>query len=77
MLAPTKKQQPKAFSNGRYLLEPRVLAPPQAISARSLKMLNKSAAQFEKRTGIRRSCDLITLHDIRRGRYTFRPQQFL
>jgi hypothetical protein len=38
----------KTLSNGCYLLEPRVLVPPQAISARSLKMLEKSAANFKK-----------------------------
>ena len=38
----------KAFSNGCYLLEPRVLVPPQAVSARSLKMLDKSVANLKK-----------------------------
>lgn len=38
----------KAFSNGCYLLEPRVLVPPQAISTRSLRMLDKSVAHLKK-----------------------------
>lgn len=39
----TKYFHVKAFSNGSYVLEPRVLVPPQALSARTLKMLKKSA----------------------------------
>jgi hypothetical protein len=46
--AKTKYFHVKALSNGCYLLEPRVLVPPQAISARSLKMLDKSVAQLKK-----------------------------
>jgi hypothetical protein len=46
--AKTKYFHVKALSNGCYLLEPRVLVPPEAISARSLKMLAKSAANFKK-----------------------------
>jgi hypothetical protein len=38
----------KALSNGCFLLEPRVLVAPQAISARSLKMLHKSASNLKK-----------------------------
>ena len=38
----------KALSNGCYLLEPRVLVPPQAISSRSLKMLDQSVAHLKK-----------------------------
>ena len=38
----------RAFSNGAYVLEPRVLVPPHAISARSLKMLDASAANLKK-----------------------------
>ena len=46
--AKTKYFHVKAFSNGCYLLEPRVLVPPQAISSRSLKMLGKSVASLKK-----------------------------
>src|SRR6266566_9731166 len=46
--AKTKYFHVKALSNGSYLLEPRVLVPPQAISARSLKMLGKSVASLKK-----------------------------
>ena len=38
----------KAFANGSYLLEPRVLVPPQAVSARTLKMLDQSVAQLQR-----------------------------
>ena len=38
----------RALSNGAYVLEPRVLVPPHAISARSLKMLDQSAANLKK-----------------------------
>jgi hypothetical protein len=38
----------QALSNGCYVLSPRVLVPPQAVSARSLKMLDKSAASLKK-----------------------------
>jgi hypothetical protein len=44
----TKYFNVKAFSDGCFLLEPRVLVPPQAISARSLKMLDKSMANLKK-----------------------------
>ena len=46
--ARTKYFHVKALSNGTYLLEPRGLVPPQAISARSLKMLDKAAANLKK-----------------------------
>jgi hypothetical protein len=46
--AKTKYFHVKALSNGCYLLEPRVLVSPQAISARSLKMLDKSVANLKK-----------------------------
>jgi hypothetical protein len=46
--AKTKYFHVKALSNGCFLLEPRVLVPPQAISSRTLKMLDKSAANFKK-----------------------------
>jgi hypothetical protein len=42
--AKTKYFHVQALSNGSYLLEPRVLVPPQAVSTRSLKMLDKSVA---------------------------------
>ena len=38
----------KAFANGSYLLEPRVLVPPQAVSPRTLKMLDRSVAQLQR-----------------------------
>ena len=38
----------KALSNGCFLLEPRVLVSPRAISARSLKMLDKSVANLKR-----------------------------
>ena len=46
--AKTKYFHVKAFSNGAYLLEPRVLVPPEAISARTMKMLDKSIANLKK-----------------------------
>src|ERR1019366_6038827 len=46
--AKTKYFHVKALSNGCFLLEPHVLVPPQAISARSLKMLDKSVASLKK-----------------------------
>ena len=46
--AATKYFHVKAFSNGCYLLEPRVLVAPGIISARSLKMLDKAAAQLKQ-----------------------------
>ena len=46
--AKTKYFHVKALSNGAYVLEPRVLVPPHAISARSLKMLDKSVANLKK-----------------------------
>jgi hypothetical protein len=47
--AKTKYFHVQVLSNGSYLLEPRVLVPPQAVSARSLKMLDKSVASLKKR----------------------------
>ena len=38
----------KTLSNGAYLLEPRVLVPPDAIPAKTLKMLDRSAANLKK-----------------------------
>ena len=46
--AKTKYFHVKALSNGNYLLEPRVLVPLRAISARTLKMLDKSATNLKK-----------------------------
>jgi hypothetical protein len=46
--AKTKYFHVKALSNGCFYLEPRVLVSPQAISARSLKMLDKSVANLKK-----------------------------
>jgi hypothetical protein len=46
--AKTKYFHVKALSNGAYILEPRVLVPPAAISVRSLKMLDKSVANLKK-----------------------------
>jgi hypothetical protein len=46
--AKTKYFHVKALSNGCFYLEPRVLVSPQAISARSLKMLDKSVANLRK-----------------------------
>lgn len=38
----------KKFSDGRVLLEPRVLVPPESVSKRALKMLDRSATNFAK-----------------------------
>jgi hypothetical protein len=46
--AKTKYFHVKALSNGAYVLEPRVLVPLTAISAGSLKMLDKSVANLKK-----------------------------
>lgn len=46
--ARTKYFHVKALSNGSFLLEPRVLVSPEAVSARSLKMLDKSVASLKK-----------------------------
>ena len=46
--AKTKYFHVQALSNGCFYLEPRVLVSPQAVSARSLKMLDKSVANFKK-----------------------------
>ena len=37
-----------ALSNGSYMLEPLVLVPPDAVPARTLKMLNRSVANLKK-----------------------------
>ena len=59
--AKTKYFHVQALSNGSYLLEPRVLVPPQAISARALKMLDKSAANLKKEMG---SDDLAAMRQL-------------
>lgn len=46
--ARTKYFHDKALSNGGYLLEPRVLVPPEAVSARTLKMLGRSVANLKQ-----------------------------
>jgi hypothetical protein len=51
--AKTKYFHVQALSNGCFYLEPRVLVSPQAISARSLRMLDKFGGQFEKGAGVR------------------------
>ena len=46
--AKTKYFRVKSLSNGAFLLEPRVLVPPKAISARVMKMLDQSAENLKK-----------------------------
>ena len=46
--AKTKYFHVTALSNGSYLLEPRVLVAPEAIPARTLRMLDKSVASLKK-----------------------------
>ena len=46
--ARTKYFHVKAFANGCFLLEPRVLVAPEAIPARTLKMLDKAAVNLKK-----------------------------
>lgn len=38
----------KALSNGAYMLEPRILVPPDAIPAKTLKVLNRSVTNLKK-----------------------------
>ncbi len=38
----------KTFSDGHVLLEPRVLVPPDAVSKRTLKMMDKSAKNYKR-----------------------------
>jgi hypothetical protein len=38
----------KMFDDGHIVLEPRVLVPPELISKRTLKMLDKASANFKK-----------------------------
>jgi len=44
----TKYFRVRALSNGAYLLEPRMLVSPEALSARVLKMLDRSAQNLKK-----------------------------
>ncbi len=46
--AKTKYYRVRALSNGSFLLEPRVLVPPQTLSPRVLKMLDQSAENLKK-----------------------------
>ena len=46
--AEAKYYRVRCLSNGSFLLEPRMLVPPQAISARVLKMLDQSAQNLKK-----------------------------
>ncbi len=46
--ANTKYFHVLALSNGSYMLEPRVLVPPDTLPARTLKMLNRSVANLKK-----------------------------
>jgi hypothetical protein len=46
--AKTKYFHVQALFNGCFYLEPRVLVPPRAVSARTLKMLDRSAANLKK-----------------------------
>ena len=38
----------RCLSDGSFLLEPRILVPPQALSARVLKMLDQSAENLKQ-----------------------------
>ena len=38
----------KVFRDGHVLLEPRVLVPPDAVSKKTLKMLDEAAENFKK-----------------------------
>ncbi len=44
----TKYFNIKVLSNGCYLLEPRVLVPPQALPVRTRQMLERSVANLKK-----------------------------
>jgi hypothetical protein len=46
--AQSKYFRVNALSNGSYLLEPRVLVPRDAVSARTLKMLEQSVGNLKK-----------------------------
>ena len=38
----------RMFDDGHIMLEPRVLVPPEAVSKRTLKMMDKAAKNFKK-----------------------------
>ena len=38
----------KELNDGRVVLEPRVLVPPEAVSKRTLKMMDRAAKNFKK-----------------------------
>ncbi len=46
--AKAKYYHVRMLSDGSYLLEPRVLVPPAAVSVRTLKMLARSSANLKK-----------------------------
>ena len=46
--AKTKYFHVQALSNGAYVLEPRLLVPPQALPARTRKMLEASVVNLKK-----------------------------
>jgi hypothetical protein len=46
--AKSKYYSIKVLSNGSYLLEPRMLVPPQTLSERARRMLEQSAASLKK-----------------------------
>ena len=46
--AKAKYYHVRALSDGGYLLQPRVLVPPDAIPPRTLKMLERSVAQLKR-----------------------------
>ena len=45
--ASTEYYAVKVFSDGRVMLEPRVLVPPESVSKRTLKTLDKSARNLK------------------------------
>jgi hypothetical protein len=38
----------RMFNDGHIMLEPRVLVPPEAVSKRTLRMMDKTAKNFKK-----------------------------
>jgi len=38
----------RMFNDGRIMLEPRVLVPPEAVSKKTLRMLDRAAMNFKK-----------------------------
>lgn len=45
--AQTKHFHVKVLSNGSFILEPRILVPPDAVSKRTLKMLDQSVSSLK------------------------------